>query len=227
MLVGIIRCLVRVARNPCARRTFHTRRAQAAPGSQPRPSRAQAGFSMLEALIGAILLTLGLMGYAAATISHHELSKEQRARSEALQVVRQFVERLRSDEDWAGIYARLHTLRVAAATVSNSTPTLANGLRAYTPQTYFSDFAVPREPVNVLVDVPASPPPGGGPLILREDVSEPRFGLPGDLNGDGLVNATAHDANYRALPVFITFQWKAAGRATRELTVATWLRGER
>jgi hypothetical protein len=63
--------------------------------------------------------------------------------------------------------------------------------------------------------------------VLREDLSLPLYGLPSDLDGDGTVDAAAHDGDYEALPVVVTFHWQPAGEAAHQLRLSTWLRGYR
>jgi len=53
--------------------------------------------------------------------------------------------------------------------------------------------------------------PAGGPVQLREDVVDPRFGTPRDLNGDGVAgDALDHSGDYRILPVVIEVDWNGA-----------------
>ena len=51
--------------------------------------------------------------------------------------------------------------------------------------------------------------PAGGGVQLREDVVDPDFGSPRDLNGDGVVgDALDHAGDYRVLPVVIEVDWR-------------------
>jgi hypothetical protein len=77
------------------------------------------------------------------------------------------------------------------------------------------------------VDVPEAAPAGGGLAVLREDADLPAFGLPFDLNGDGVIDGSARNADYRALPLTVTFRFDTAGAAPVEIAVNTWLTGER
>jgi len=53
--------------------------------------------------------------------------------------------------------------------------------------------------------------PAGGLTQLREDLVDPDFGSPRDLNGDGVVgDAEDHAADYRLLPVVIEVDWNGA-----------------
>lgn len=198
----------------------------------PRPHRSEAGFSLIEAAIGLVLLAVAVLAHATTTVSEHRLSREEQVRSEGLHVITQFLERLRSDEDWAGLYARLRSQEDLAVVSGSGTARLDDGRAAFRPTVYFSDFtlseAMPE--AYVLVEVPSAPADGAlpdDPRILREDVKEPRFGLPADLDGDGTVGPEARDGDYAVLPVRVILRWTPHGEAPRELKIATWLRGNR
>ncbi len=138
-----------------------------------RRSRKQAGFSMIELLIGGSVLAVALLGHTASIFSEHRLSESERARSTALLAAEQFMESMRSDDDYAGLFNRLNTLQA----VSERSPTAAaawiqeqmaagggeiggslasleltrtlfadlqDGRRAFLPQAYYTEFRVPR-----------------------------------------------------------------------------------
>lgn len=50
--------------------------------------------------------------------------------------------------------------------------------------------------------------PGGGGLELREDVVAPEFGLPRDLNADGVIDGADHSDDYLILPVRVVVEWR-------------------
>lgn len=196
-----------------------------------RPATPEAGFSLIEWLVALVILAIGLLSHASLTMAEHRLSREEQLRSEGLHVARQFVERLRSDEDWTGLYARLRTQQDLADTPSAGAVTLDDGREAFVPQTYFPDFSLSEKlaAVHVLVDVPSGPDPvvPTDPPVLREDVAAPGYGLPTDLNGDGLVDSDPRDDDYAVLPVRVTLRWQPPGEGSRELVLTTWLRGDR
>jgi hypothetical protein len=186
-----------------------------------------AGFSLIEVLFGGVILSIAFLGHAATTFSEHRLAGAEAARTEALHAVRQFMERVRSEDDWGGLYARMLTLQRAAALPGGEGPRLQDGRRAFPATAYFPEFYVNpgvRE-LGVLVDVPSSPLEAGG-SELREDADTPLYGLPADLNGDGVIDGAAHDGDYRALPVVVRFRWTPRGEAPEELRIATWLRSD-
>jgi prepilin-type N-terminal cleavage/methylation domain-containing protein len=183
----------------------------------------EAGMTLVEVLVASAIVAIALLAHAATTLAGHRFGRSEETRGLAIGTLRRFVERMRSDEDWEGLYARLRTRADAAGAGTGAEPTL------YVPSAYYDDLSVPPAlgEVGVRVDVPAAPPEGGGPRVLREDVADDRFGLPADLNGDGRVDAASRSLDYRALPVQVTFRWTAAGEPSQTLVLATWLRGER
>jgi prepilin-type N-terminal cleavage/methylation domain-containing protein len=195
------------------------------PRSRRHPSKRarQAGFSLIEVLIGTVVLVLALLGHMASTFAEYRMARTQETRSEVLHVARQFVERLRSDDDWEGLYARLRVMQNLAAKPDAGLTRLEDGRGAFAPDLYYGDFVLPvwLDSLAVLVDVPFDPL---SPQNLREDLHQPRYGLPADLDGDGLIDATPHQQDYRALPVVITFRWQGAGDTPAQLRVSTWLR---
>ncbi len=210
---------------------------QRASGSIPQPSCVRAtastegGFSLIELIAGITLLAVAILTHASTTVGEHRLSVEERIRSEALHVTQQVIQRLRSDEDWATLYERLRLRLDQTVNTSAGTTVLADGRRAYVPQTYFPDFslAAPMRECHLLIEVPAAAlaEDPAGPTRLREDLEDPRFGLPADLNGDGAMDGMAHDDDYAVLPVRVIVQWIPPGEATRVIEVVAWLRGDR
>jgi prepilin-type N-terminal cleavage/methylation domain-containing protein len=187
------------------------------------------GLSLVEVLVAAAVVSIALLSHAASTLAGHRLTQSEESRSVALQFVREFLERIRADEDWAGLYARL----VAQDAIVEPGSTGGAGvvvtdlpsLRA--PTDYYSDCEVPASlgPVQVLVQVPFVL--SGTTRVLREDQTAPAFGLPYDLSGDGVVDSLAHGADYLALPIVVTLRWTGPGEVPQTLRVSTWLRGER
>ena len=96
--------------------------------------RSQSGFSLLEVLIGASILAIAVLGHSASIFSEQQLSREERARSTAMLATEQFMERLRSDDDFAGLFARLNTFQELSRRSSDAdrASTAATGRRSTT-----------------------------------------------------------------------------------------------
>ena len=48
-------------------------------------------------------------------------------------------------------------------------------------------------------------------VALREDVGDPAFGMPRDINADGAVDGFDHTSDYALLPVLVRVQWLGRG----------------
>lgn len=200
------------------------------PASRHAPT-AAAGFGLLEALIVSALFALALLFFVQSTLSSMRCGREQARRTAVLQLTREFVERLKADEDWATLYARLRALENEAIVATTDFAVLSGGRKALPLEYYYADLQVPPDlsDAAVLVEIPSSPAAGQseGTFILREDVASAVWGLPGDLNGDGEIDSSARDADYVALPVRITFRWQSWDRGVQEVVRLLWLGGYR
>lgn len=177
--------------------------------------------ALIEVFIFVALLGMALLWHAASSLGGYNLMRAEGSHGTALETTRHFIERLRTDPDWETLYQRLAD--------QADQPGSALG---HPPEDYYEDFVPPASlgTVHVLVEVPRVAPLGGlpdDPFVLREDTEADRFGLPHDLNGDGSIDAAAHDHDYRALPVIVHFHWQAPGESPQVLRVPTWLRGAR
>ena len=194
------------------------------------PARRDArGFTLLEVLVAAGILSVALLGIIATTLGENRFVREETVRSGVLDVVQRFTEKLRADDDWVGLYDRLRGLEASVATLGEKDALLQDGRRSYPPTAYFSDFVLPREldTMTVLVSVPSAADKDTGVQVLREDINSGRFDLPADLNGDGTVDDAAHNGDYSVLPLHVTFRWVASGEYPQEMRMGLWLRGER
>lgn len=68
------------------------------------------------------------------------------------------------------------------------------------------------------------PIPPAGPLVLQESLNAPDFGLPLDLNADGVLDGDNRAGDYAALPVRVRVEWRGAS-GNRFIEVQTLLRG--
>lgn len=203
-------------------------RADGPVGRRRAAGRGEHGFSLVEVLVAAALLLVAVLGHAATVMGSHGMSRSTAEHGTATDVLGRFIERLRADPDWATLYARLRTLSSESA----SDPTLTRldldpSLPTHAASVYYSDFAVPSSLGNVsfLVQVPSSQV--AGVAALRESAVAPRYGLPHDLNADGLVDANSRNSDYLVLPVVVRVRWQRAGQNAQEVVLATLLRCER
>ena len=187
-------------------------------------SRSQSGVSLIEVMVAMVILAIALLGHVASTVAEDAMARDGQARSEALHAVRQFVERMRADEDWAGLRTWLQdapTLPLPAGAEPDwsDTALLDDGRTAYHPCVYYADLVLPTraKSLRVLVEIPNV----GGDL-REDDTTHPEFGLPADLNGDG-DRLDLIDTDYRVLPVCVHATWLADGLGSRSMRITTWL----
>lgn len=195
---------------------------------QSRRPAQQAGFGLIETIVGVSVLALAMLGYISTTLSHQRLAEDAASRIEARQVAREFLERMRGDSEWPTLYQRLRAKQIQASVAGLTGTHLDDGRIAFAPTSYYPDMDLPLtlDSMVVLVDVPYAPD-ATATNVLREDVVNTAYGLPADLNGDGLIDDKAHDDDCVALPVVVTFRWTPRGESAREMRISTALRGER
>ncbi|WP_419192399.1 hypothetical protein [Engelhardtia mirabilis] len=160
------------------------------------------------------VMMLAVVVYSQAITSGIGSNRGLEQSSRALAAARAQVEALRI-EDFADVYA-----------LYNSDAADDPGGAGTAPG---SGFAVPGlDPIPGDADGVAGEilfpegPVGLGVDGLREDLTTGGFGLPFDLNGDGLVNGDNVAADYRLLPVCVRLEWR--GPSTNEsLEVRAWL----
>jgi type II secretory pathway pseudopilin PulG len=187
--------------------------------------RSSAGFSLVEVAASGAVLSIALLGYAASAVGHQKAAVDLSEKGVALLTLERFVERMRADTDFTGLYGRLRPLSAETATDAALTNLGADvSLAGSAPTAYYADFDAPARlgDVTILAQVPQTTV--GGLAALRENASAPRYGLPADLNGDGVIDGNSRNADYMALPVVVHLRWTHAGRAPQEVVLATWLR---
>jgi prepilin-type N-terminal cleavage/methylation domain-containing protein len=142
------------------------------------------GLTLIEILIAMAVVVVALLGATSALYFSDATRESTREKVLAQNAARRVIEQMR-DADF--------------------TTLLANYSTGGTPG---DTFTVER--LNPIAGVPvgqiAFPVVGG---ILREDIVDADWSMPRDLSGDGLVDAAAHNGNYRLLPVRITIRWRS------------------
>ena len=174
--------------------------ARAACGEE-RPSRG--GFTLLEALIGMVVLLIALVGLSAAIASSSKLIRTQAEADRARIAARTALEQIQ-DVPFAEAFVTF-----------NSDPQDDPGGVGTAPGDVFV-----VEGLNLTVGnaggthgrvlMPVLPSPGGGTALeLREDFADPRLGMPRDLNGDGVIDLEDHSGDYIILPMRVMVEWRS------------------
>jgi Tfp pilus assembly protein PilV len=183
---------------------------------------------LIEVLASMVVVTVALLAYGSSVLQNHKYSAAAEEHGVAVLTLERFVERLRADTDWAGLYARLRPLSSESAGDATLTSLARDAsLTTHAPSAYYADFDVPASlgTVTVLVQVPSTTV--SGVAGLRENANAPRYGLPMDLTGDGDADGDIHNDDCAVLPVVVRLRWQHKGQAADEVVVATCLRGDR
>jgi hypothetical protein len=195
-----------------------------------------AGFSLVEMVIVVAILVTGILTHVSTIAVAHRHARDTEEHGLAVATLQRFIERIRAETDWAGLWEHLRV----HSTESAGDDTLSHlgadpALAVLDATAWYSGFIVPstlqdtsptaESYCRFLIQVPVTN--DGGVFTLREDTNAPRYGLPWDLNGDGAIDANDHSGDYRQLPVVVRMRWKKAGQQPTEIVVPTWLRGIR
>jgi len=179
--------------------------------------RASAGFTFVELAIGMTVFLVALGGLMASILSSRELARSSDETGRAFEAARQQLERLHNealdDASFGELFRRYNDTAADDGGVTN--PVGAH-------------FDVPGLNVRVgdadgrcgRIEFPQAP--GDPPTMLRENIQEPSFGLPRDLNANG-ASTDATDLSggaYVLLPVRIHVEWRGVS-GDRAVTLDT------
>jgi hypothetical protein len=168
--------------------------------------------TLVELMLGMLVLVVAIGATMGAIGSFVALEESNRETSLAHFAARRTLERMQ-DVPFADVFAAFNEDASDDPGIPNTGPAFpVDGLDSQ------ADDADGLEG-RVLFPIPA-----GGPLVLREDLVAPDFGLPMDLNGDGLQDAANHSGDYMVLPVRIRVEWRGAS-GNRFIELQTLLRG--
>jgi hypothetical protein len=175
-----------------------------------RPSRRnpRAGLTLIEILCAIAVLMVSVLGFAQAITASARNTQATKERTLAMQAARRMLEEIEANV-FAEAFWRYNDY-------PNDDPGgvgTAQGSRFAVPGLHLQDGDTDGFAGEIVF-----PTRVGVPRGLREDVAEPKLGMPHDLNGDGLIDAGNHAGNYRLLPVLVRVRWRgAAGDGSVEL----------
>src|SRR5262245_49172586 len=75
-----------------------------------RSRRAARGLSLVDAMIATVILLTAALGGLASICTSHQVNQSTGDFAVATETLNRFVERMRADPDWSGLYARLNAL---------------------------------------------------------------------------------------------------------------------
>jgi type II secretory pathway pseudopilin PulG len=158
----------------------------------------RAGMTLIELTVGIAVLVVGVLGFAQTMVSLERAQLRTKEAGRATQAARAILERIQA-EAFPEAFRRY-----------NGEPADDPGGAGTAPGKNFAVeglSARPGDPDGLPGEV-IFPTPAGQPGVLSEGVSDPKLGMPRDLNGDGVVNTTANYAtDYRLLPVRVRVEW--------------------
>jgi hypothetical protein len=154
------------------------------------------GFSLVDLCVALVILAVAVSSLVGATFSALRLDRVNESRAAASQALRSVVEDMKAleltlvypafntspDDDPDPDYDYRSKLDLSTK--------LPHGMFVATP---VAEILLPENPQGQ----------------LREDLDEPLLGMPRDLDGDGLIDAEDHSADYELLPVLLKLQWES------------------
>ncbi len=160
---------------------------------------------MLELVIASTTLVIGVLGFSKAIYAWNRAAEGSRLKTTAVQAARRMVEDIQS-RDFNEAFALFNNNPLDDPVgIVGPGPNFA--IAGLTPLT--------NDPDGFVGEVVFPTVSAGGIDVLREDVTILQLGTPRDLNGDGVVDAADHSADYRLLPVLVRVRWRGPNGDSR------------
>ncbi len=158
--------------------------------------------TVIEIMVASSLLIIGVGALSSSILSGSRLSSSKKDSGRAHNAARMMLESLQG-QTFSEVYARCNAnpLDDPDGVGTAAGPNFA--VRGLTPLVADADGFVGSIEFPDL-DL------GAGNLVLREDTVDAAFGMPRDLNSDGVVDALDHSGDYTLLPVRLTLQWRGS-----------------
>ena len=175
--------------------------------AQGRRSSGRAGFTLVEIMISAIVLVLGLLGFVRVIAASVGASSRNQESNQAIQAARAKIEEIQT-ADFADLFRLYNAVAgddpAGAGTAPGATFTVP-GLQAD-----------PNDPDGIVGQVLLPAMLGaGGVWEVREDFQSNSLGTPRDLSGDGIIDQLDHSLDYGVLPVQVSLQWRGVRGVSR------------
>jgi hypothetical protein len=186
--------------------------------SKASATRREAGFSLIEVSILALLLLVAVGGLSGAVLSSMRLAQVTEESARADEAARALSARLQL-EDFNSLFLRYNTSPDDDPGGSGLAPGGAFDVPGLSPRSDDADGRVGRI-VFPVVDL------GGGLVALRENADEPRLGMRADSGRDLNGNGTTDDdltAGYTLLPARLILEWSGAGGARSYELDVVWV----
>lgn len=167
------------------------------------------GFSLVEVAILAVLLLVAIGGLSGAVLSSLRLSRTTEESTLGDEAARALAAHMQT-QNFRQLFWLYNANPLDDPGGKGTGPGAAFDVAGLTPRPGDADGRVGRI-VFPTVDLP------GGAQALREDVVDPRLGMPfqgmagRDLNGDDAFDALDHANDYVILPARVIVEWTGAG----------------
>lgn len=169
-------------------------------GRVPRSHRAS-GFTLIELMVGLAVFVLGVLGFTRTMVAMERAQLAARESARATQAARTILERIQA-EAFPEAFRRYNGSGADDPGGVNTAPGKNFAVEGLSARQGDAD-GMPGEVIF--------PSPDGQPLVLSEGFVDARWGMPRDLNGDGVINAGANYATqYNLLPVRVRVEWISA-----------------
>jgi len=171
----------------------------ARPEKTAHSRRSRRGFTLLEVMISVLLLVIGIAGISRLTVGITRAGNLQRETERATEGARATIERIK-----CVAFSQAFRSYNATGLDDPGIPGTAPG----------ANFAVPGlraapDDADSLCGEIIFPTAPDHPEQLRENVDDPKIGMPRDLNGDGAIDSVSHHDNYKLLPVRVRVVWQS------------------
>ncbi len=169
----------------------------------------RAGFTLLEVMVAAVVLAVGVASVSGAMVSAIALNNVNRETSIAQQAARMMIETVRATNfDQAFATYNLSAFDDPLGPNTAAGPNFA--VAGLSPQIGDADNMAGQVVFPTIV--------AGAVDLLREDVVDADLGMPRDLNSDGVIDAADHSGDYQILPVRVRVAWRGfSGNRALEL----------
>lgn len=181
-------------------------------GTSQRSRLPRGGFTVVEVLVCVVILSIALSGFTGTLVAALGLNRVQSETVVAREAAQEMLETIHG-RTFGEAFAAFN----ASAADDGSLLTPAFGASFDVPGLE----PLPGDPDGRCGEV-LFPDSGNGPTFLAEDEIDAALGLPLDLNGDGVIDAANHAADYRMLPVRVRVAWRSAA-GPRRLDLETLL----
>jgi prepilin-type N-terminal cleavage/methylation domain-containing protein len=170
----------------------------------------RSGFTLLELLIGTAILATAACGLIASFTVSFAYEGSNRETTRATEIARRVVERMHG-LPLRDVFASFNSDALDDPDGPGSAPGPRFPMGPGDSDSGLGSFVV-------VVEFPVTPGTGE----LREDLTNPRLGMPRDLDLDGTLDSEDHSTDYRVLPTKVRVEWRGATGA-RSYEVATVL----